>query len=452
MIGDNIVIGAGSANRGRGNVIAAAAGDTGVLISGGSTGTRIAGNYIGTNRSGSTPLGNGDGIRILSAGGNAVGPFNTIRFNDGDGVQVAAGGGGPADHNRISANEIDDNGLLGIHLLGGANGGLAPPSLTSATRQAGATTVTGTFTGAPGTDYFVEFFVSAACDGSGVGEGRTYDFFEIAHTDAGGHASFSHVTATPTLGQAVTATATSAVTSDTSAFSSCATVIAGTGTVTIPPEADTYVASGAPTTNFGTLGVADVYGGIGAHGCVLATGTSYTLMRFDLSSIPAGASISDVELETTTRAGYAVDGDPAHWALFVPNDGWSETGVTWNTRPSDGLPRREPCLRGRIGHPAVVTLVRSSRRLPLRLRSRSRTEGDQAKTFPSTADGFPMTVAQAKANLAARVTTERAGDGKLSLELWTPNCRCAQPGRTWRTGRATTRGRPRAQPSGRASS
>ena len=60
-------------------------------------------------------------------------------------------------------------------------------------------------------------------------------------------------------------------------------------------------------------------------------------MRFDLSAIPLGAKISHVELDTTTRAGWAQDGDPAHWALFIPNDSWSETGVTWNTRPADGL-------------------------------------------------------------------------------------------------------------------
>ena len=48
--------------------------------------------------------------------------------------------------------------------------------------------------------------------------------------------------------------------------------------------------------------------------------------------------------------------------------------------------------------------------------------GNQAKTFPSTTDGFPRSVATAEADFINRVSGERAEDGKLSLELWTPNC------------------------------
>ena len=46
--------------------------------------------------------------------------------------------------------------------------------------------------------------------------------------------------------------------------------------------------------------------------------------------------ISDARIVTTTRAGYAQDGDGNHHAIFLADDNWTEKGVTWNTRPSDG--------------------------------------------------------------------------------------------------------------------
>src|SRR5581483_8148934 len=48
--------------------------------------------------------------------------------------------------------------------------------------------------------------------------------------------------------------------------------------------------------------------------------------------------------------------------------------------------------------------------------------GLQSKIFPSSAvDGF-QTIAQTEANLVNHITSQRGGDGKLSLELWTPSC------------------------------
>ena len=153
---------------------------------------------------------------------------------------------------------------------------------------------------------------------------------------------------------------------------------------------------------------------------------AYTLMRFDLSAIPAGAHITHVELDTTTRAGWAQDGDPAHWAIFIPDDTWSETGVTWETRPPDGL------TSDTLGDPAYADgpdIRQSSLALGGADVWRNGCgadpdpAGNQTKTFPSTDDGFDRTVAQAETGFVDTVKANNVpGDDKLSLELWTPNC------------------------------
>jgi len=108
-------------------------------------------------------------------------------------------------------------------------------------------------------------------------------------------------------------------------------------TVAIVPEADTYVSASQPGVNLGSADHFDTYGGSSAS-CVPHSAPAYGLLRFDVSSvsIPAGWVISDARIVMTTRAGYAQDGDGNHHAVFLTDDSWSETGVSWNTRPSDG--------------------------------------------------------------------------------------------------------------------
>ena len=166
-----------------------------------------------------------------------------------------------------------------------------------------------------------------------------------------------------------------------------------TGTVSLLPVADTFVAKGAPDSNFGTLDYADVYGGANTN-CVLAQGRSYTLMRFDLSSIPAGVTITDARLEMTTRAGWAQDGDPAHWAIFLSDDSWQENQVTWKTRPVDGVTTEGGTAYSRDDYSGP-----DIRQSPLSFgaadvwRNGCNADpdpvGNQAKVFPSTTDGFP---------------------------------------------------------------
>jgi hypothetical protein len=90
----------------------------------------------------------------------------------------------------------------------------------------------------------------------------------------------------------------------------------------IEAEADTYVVADAPTSNYGT-----------SQQLIIDTSWERTLLRFNLSSIPAGASIRDARLQTYAHCGYAWGGDGSVYTHFVPNDTWAETGVTWNTQP-----------------------------------------------------------------------------------------------------------------------
>ena len=257
------------------------------------------------------------------------------------------------------------------------------------------------------------------------------------------------------VGVPLTATATSGTTVDSSEFSPCATTTAPPppGIVQIEPVADAFVAKGDPDANFGDKTYADVYGG-GNTSCVLANGRSYTLMRFDLSAISTGVTITDARLETTTRAGWAQDGDPAHWAIFIPSDSWQENQVTWKNRLNDGLTTeggtayssdndngsdiRQSSLS--FGGPDVWRNGCNVDPDPV---------GNQAKVFPSTTDGFPRTVAQARAGLISQIATQRAGDGELSLELWTPNCPVCTVGQNlsywarYYTREAPEAGRPR---------
>ncbi|MDY7229395.1 DUF7594 domain-containing protein [Hyalangium rubrum] len=88
-------------------------------------------------------------------------------------------------------------------------------------------------------------------------------------------------------------------------------------------EADAHVMSASPGTNHGT----------GAT-LIVDRGLSETFLRFNLASIPATARIAAVSLVTTSHGGYAYGNDGSVYTHLVPNDTWSETGITWNNKPA----------------------------------------------------------------------------------------------------------------------
>ncbi|WP_223644204.1 DNRLRE domain-containing protein [Corallococcus sp. EGB] len=92
--------------------------------------------------------------------------------------------------------------------------------------------------------------------------------------------------------------------------------------VVLEPEADTYVEAANPNTNFGA-----------AQSLWVDSGKQETYLRFNLGSIPAGSHIASVRLEALSFNGSSAGGDGSVYAHLVPDDTWSETGMTWNTRP-----------------------------------------------------------------------------------------------------------------------
>ena len=91
------------------------------------------------------------------------------------------------------------------------------------------------------------------------------------------------------------------------------------------PEADSFVDSSSPSSNYGALGQLQVL-------TYSYTWDSY--LRYNLSALPPGISISDALFTIIFFNGYAYGGDGNHYLFFVPDDTWAEMGITWNNRPA----------------------------------------------------------------------------------------------------------------------
>ena len=86
------------------------------------------------------------------------------------------------------------------------------------------------------------------------------------------------------------------------------------------PDADTYIYSSHPDTNYGTATSMKAAG----------YGASKVLMHFDLSSIPSSATIIDAKLEVyiDSQAG------ETYFKIYRMLNDWSEGEATWNQRKS----------------------------------------------------------------------------------------------------------------------
>ncbi len=97
--------------------------------------------------------------------------------------------------------------------------------------------------------------------------------------------------------------------------------------------ADTMVLAGYPTTNYGSA--EDMWAGYDTW--LNPDGkNARSLVRFDLTAIPAGTSISQTTLWLYLRSSYDVPNASRVIAAYRVASSWTEGGVTWNTRPSLG--------------------------------------------------------------------------------------------------------------------
>ena len=232
----------------------------------------VTGNFIGTKANATTGLGNGaNGINLLgvgavanSVGGTAAGEGNTIAFNTGDGISLSTASFG----NNLRGNSIFSNGTTSAHLgidLGadgitandatdadsGPNNLQNFPVITLAQVTGSTRTITGTLNSTPTEVFDIDFFQSPSCDSSGNGEGKTYlGSMTTDPTDASGDVSFTFHPTVLTIGQVVTATATSTGASfSTSEFSQCFAINDGSpGAGDIQFTSATYTVSESATT------------------------------------------------------------------------------------------------------------------------------------------------------------------------------------------------------------
>lgn len=131
--GSNVI---GSATPGQGNIVSDNGG-SGIVITDGAgrlptQNNSVSGNTIANNVGNGVTVG-GSGVINTTIGtgsvnGRAVGSPNTILGNDGYGVNVAGG----ATKVQTQANSISDSGLGGIFIAPGSNGGVVPPTISSA--------------------------------------------------------------------------------------------------------------------------------------------------------------------------------------------------------------------------------------------------------------------------------------------------------------------------------
>jgi hypothetical protein len=136
-----IIYGAPDNTIGPGNVISGNS-DNGVRIwNSGATANTVRDNKIGTNAAGDAAIANGsDGVFIIDAPANTIGPGNVISGNSYAGVLIFISG---ATGNTVTGNSIHSNGGLGIDNASGGNTELTPPAVTAAGSASGTSSCLG---------------------------------------------------------------------------------------------------------------------------------------------------------------------------------------------------------------------------------------------------------------------------------------------------------------------
>ena len=210
----------------------------GIYLPAGTNNVTIQGNFIGANISATAGIGNAlDGIRIESStnsiGGTSNNKRNIIAYNTQSGVNVIGAG---ATSNLIARNLIYLNGstFKPINLNGVANANWTPPTITLVTPG----TVSGTVPVANAGDS-VEVFSSIATADPNCINAEVY----LGSVKADGSGAWS-LTGLSLTGQVVKATARKNGGTNTSEFSSCASVPVFVTSVTICSGNTTVLTAG----------------------------------------------------------------------------------------------------------------------------------------------------------------------------------------------------------------
>jgi hypothetical protein len=216
----------------------------------------IKGNTLGLNALGEPVLGGQHGVWVsadafedagmITIGGQSPGDGNVIASHDSTGVLMMYPPGIQASARvRVSGNSIYGNGDIGIDLMPntwdygstpndpmdvdlGANSLQNYPVIDSAIRTGAQVSIEGSLQSSPNSTFVLEFFSNPACDASGLGQGMNYLGSASVATDVSGLGLFLvDLPSIPAEHGFVTATATRALSGETSEFSACTGVEAG---------------------------------------------------------------------------------------------------------------------------------------------------------------------------------------------------------------------------------
>ena len=185
---------------------------------------------------------------------------------------------------------------------------------------------------------------------------------------------------------------------------------------TLEPVADTFVRASDPDTPHGAETTFDVHAGASLY-CGQGPGPAYGLLRFDLSSLPAGVQVTDARLDLTVVGGFAQDGDGNHYAIRLDSNAWDEDRSRGPDRPEDGM---DP---GPVGPPFGEATING---VPL---SASQDVLGTTSTFNNNCNansgGPPVrtfTAPQDRAQNFANAVGEVIGTGQLSAQIWSQPC------------------------------
>ena len=322
------------------------------IIDSETSGNRIIGNDIGLDATGIQVTSGDIGIELLKdTSGNIIGGDAADEGNRITGHRVGIvvnSDTNPALNNAILGNAIYDNREMAIDLNddgitvndsgdsdSGPNDQLNFPVITTIA-QNGADLDVSFHLEAPAGDYRIELFDNAnGIDGTGLGEGQTFLGAVTITSNGNGFELFNEtltdVTASDLTTVAATATEYFGGTSygSTSEFGPAATA-----SLTLDAVKDTYINEGSNQDNYGTSTSLLIDKDTGE------LGKSRILLQFDLSTIPANATITSatLQLNATGNEGFAInvyevteqwqegagggDNGTANWDERLPDTPW----------------------------------------------------------------------------------------------------------------------------------